>query len=91
MTGSRRPGVPGEADRGGAGRNSLDPRNSGGVGGAIHGAISAPAPTLIPQEKQPLRAFARRLAGPGVFPYNTAPAPPAHARRHGHVFPQSNF
>jgi hypothetical protein len=33
----------------------------------------------FPEEKQSLSAAARRLAPPGVFPYNTAPAPPASA------------
>jgi acyl carrier protein len=33
----------------------------------------------FPEQKQSLSATARRLAPPGVFPYNTAPAPPASA------------
>ncbi len=32
-----------------------------------------------------------RLAAPKVFPYNTAPAPPAPAWRLGNVFPLFNF
>jgi len=65
----------------------LDRRNSGGAGGDIRGRFHAAAGRLIPQEKQSLSAAARRLAGPGVFPYNTAPAPPAPAWRQGNVFP----
>jgi hypothetical protein len=34
------------------------------------------------QEKQSIRPTDARLAGRGVFPYNTAPMPPAGA--HGH-------
>ena len=78
--------------RGGAAAKLVGPAQQRGRG---RGRSAAPFrrrhPGLIPQEKQSLSAFARRLAGPGVFPYNTAPAPPAQARRHGHVFPQSNF
>jgi acyl carrier protein len=54
----------------------LDGRNSEDGGGAIWGTFCAGAQGLIPLEKQSLSAIARRLAGPGVFPYNTAPAPP---------------
>jgi hypothetical protein len=63
------------------GPNSLDGRNRPGASGALTGAFRAGAQGLILQEKQSLSALARRLAGQGVFPYNTAPAPPAWPRR----------
>jgi hypothetical protein len=79
--------VPGEADL----AASPQARWTGATAGFVRGTFQPGSQGLIPQEKQSLSAIARRLAGPGVFPYNTAPAPPAQARRHGNVFPQSNF
>jgi acyl carrier protein len=61
----------------------LDRRNSREPAGAGGGTFGAAPRGLIPQEKQPLSATALRLAGRGVFPYNTAPAPPAPAMAAG--------
>ena len=65
-------------------------RWTGATAGGAAGRSAGPprrCPGGIPQQKQSLSAWLRRLAGPGVFPYNTAPAPPASARRQGNVFP----
>jgi acyl carrier protein len=54
----------------------LDSRNRDAAARAGASRASARRPG-IPQEKQSLSARARRVAPPGVFPYNTAPALPA--------------
>jgi acyl carrier protein len=51
----------------------LDLRNSCGAGSRVTSLASGAALTWIPEEKQSLSASARRVAPPGVFPYNTAP------------------
>src|SRR6185437_3921687 len=74
-----------------AGRNRWSRATPGaGTPGLAPLAPARPLGTIL-QQKQSLSTTARRLAAPGVFPYNTAPAPPAPAWRHGNVFPQIQF
>jgi hypothetical protein len=48
--------------------------------GAVRsGARPAGNRGVFPEQKQSLSVTARRVAARGVFPYNTAPAPPAPA------------